>query len=44
MVDRGVPKMKAVVALSCRLTRLLYALARDQRCYSARPPANQQAA
>jgi len=38
MVDRGVPKMKAVVALSCRLTRLLYALARDQRCYSAQPP------
>lgn len=38
LVDRGVPRIKAVVATSCRLVRLLYALVRDQRCYGEQPP------
>jgi len=38
LVRRGKPKPVALVALSCRLVRLLYALVRDGRCYSAEPP------
>ena len=38
LVRRGKPKPVALVALSCRLVRLLYALVRDGRCYSAQPP------
>lgn len=35
LVDRGTPKPKALVALSCRLVRIMYALVRDGRCVSA---------
>ena len=42
LVRRGKPKPVALVALCCRLVRLLYALVRDGRCYSPRPPANNQ--
>jgi len=38
LLRRGKPKMVAVIALSCRLVRLLYALVRDGRRYSERPP------
>jgi transposase len=38
LVDRGVPKVKALIAIACKLTRLLFALVRDGRCYSAQPP------
>ena len=38
MLRRGKPKPVALVALCCRLVRLLYALVRDGRCYSAQPP------
>lgn len=43
LVERGVPKMKAVTALSCKLVRLLYALVRDGRCYAEQPPERQAA-
>lgn len=43
LVERGVPKMKALTALSCKLVRLLYALVRDGRCYTAQPPERQAA-
>ena len=39
LLRRGKPKPVALVALCCRLVRLLYALVRDGRCYSAQPPA-----
>jgi transposase len=38
MVDRGMPKPKALVALCCRLVRIMYALVRDGRCFSSAPP------
>jgi len=38
MLRRGKPKPVALVALCCRLVRLLYALVRDGRCYSVQPP------
>ncbi len=38
LVERGKPKNVALTAISCRLVRLLYALVRDGRCYSERPP------
>jgi transposase len=38
LLRRGKPKPVALIALSCRLVRLLYALVRDGRCYSERPP------
>jgi transposase len=38
LVERGKPKNVALTAVCCRLVRLLYALARDGRCYSERPP------
>jgi len=37
LVRRGKPKLVALVALSCRLVRLLYALVRDGRYYSTLP-------
>ena len=44
LLRRGKPKPVALIALCCRLVRLLYALVRDGRCYSAQPPErNQQA-
>jgi transposase len=42
MLLRGKPKPVALVALCCRLVRLLYALVRDGRCYSAQPPEKNQ--
>jgi transposase len=42
LLRRGKPKPVALVALCCRLVRLLYALVRDGRCYSPRPPDNNQ--
>ncbi len=39
LLRRGKPKPVALVALCCRLVRLLYALVRDGRGYSTRPPA-----
>jgi transposase len=38
LVERGKPKTVALTAVCCRLVRLLYALARDGRCYSECPP------
>jgi transposase len=38
MVDRGTPKPKALVALSCRIVRIMYALVRDGRCFSVQAP------
>ena len=38
LVERGKPKPVALTAVCCRLVRLLYALVRDGRCYSERPP------
>jgi len=38
LLRRGKPKPVALVALCCRLVRLLYALVRDGRCYSPQPP------
>jgi len=38
LVDRGTPKPKALVALSCRLVRIMYALVRDGRCFSVQIP------
>jgi transposase len=38
LVARGKPKTVALTAVCCRLVRLLYALARDERCYSECPP------
>lgn len=38
LLRRGKPKPVALIAVSCRLVRLLYALVRDGRCYSERPP------
>jgi len=38
LVERGKPKTLALTAVCCRLVRLLYALVRDGRCYSERPP------
>ena len=38
LVARGKPKTVALTAICCRLVRLLYALVRDGRCYSERPP------
>jgi len=42
LLRRGKPKPVALVALCCRLVRLLYALVRDGRCYSAQPPERNQ--
>ena len=42
LVRRGKPKPVALVALCCRLVRLLYALVRDGRCYSPQPPDRNQ--
>jgi transposase len=42
LVRRGKPKPVALIALCCRLVRLLYALVRDGRCYSPRPPDKNQ--
>ena len=42
LVRRGKPKPVALIALCCRLVRLLYALVRDGRCYSAQPPDKNQ--
>jgi transposase len=42
LLRRGKPKPVALVALCCRLVRLLYALVRDGRCYSAQPPDRNQ--
>ncbi|HTW90733.1 MAG TPA: IS110 family transposase [bacterium] len=42
LLRRGKPKPVALVALCCRLVRLLYALVRDGRCYSPRPLGNNQ--
>jgi transposase len=39
LLRRGKPKPVALVALCCRLVRLLYALVRDGRGYSTQPPA-----
>ena len=44
LLRRGKPKPVALVALCCRLVRLLYALVRDGRCYSAQPPDKNQPA
>lgn len=44
LVNRGVPKPKALVALSCRLMRIMYALTRDRRCFSNEAPPRTQAA
>ncbi len=38
LLRRGKPKPVALIAVCCRLVRLLYALVRDGRCYSAQPP------
>ena len=38
LLQRGKPKPVALIAVCCRLVRLLYALVRDGRCYSAQPP------
>ncbi len=38
LLRRGKPKPVALIAWCCRLVRLLYALVRDGRCDSARPP------
>lgn len=38
LVDRGTPKPKALVALSCRLVRIMYALVRDGRRFSVEVP------
>jgi transposase len=38
LVERGKPKNVALTAVCCRLVRLLYALVRDGRLYSERPP------
>ena len=38
LVERGKPKTVALTAVCCRLVRLLYALVRDERCFSERPP------
>ena len=38
LLRRGKPKPVALTALCCRLVRLLYALVRDGRSYSAQPP------
>lgn len=38
LLERGKPKNVALTAVCCRLVRLLYALVRDGRCYSERPP------
>jgi transposase len=40
LLRRGKPKPVALIALCCRLVRLLYALVRDGRCYCAQPPDN----
>jgi transposase len=42
LLRRGKPKPVALIALCCRLVRLLYALVRDGRCYSAQPPEKNQ--
>ena len=42
MLRRGKPKPVALVALCCRLVRLLYALVRDGRRYSPQPPDKNQ--
>lgn len=42
LLRRGKPKPVALIALCCRLVRLLYALVRDGRCYSPQPPARNQ--
>ena len=42
LLQRGKPKPVALVAVCCRLVRLLYALVRDGRCYSAQPPERNQ--
>jgi len=42
LLRRGKPKPVALIALCCRLVRLLYALVRDGRCYSPRPPDKNQ--
>ena len=44
LLRRGKPKPVALIALCCRLVRLLYALVRDGRCYSAQPPENNRQA
>jgi transposase len=44
MVNRGVPKPKALVALSCRVMRIMYALVRDRRCFTDQTPGRTQAA
>jgi len=44
LLRRGKPKPVALIALCCRLVRLLYALVRDGRCYSAQPPERNQPA
>jgi hypothetical protein len=33
MLERGMPKIKALVAISRKLLRVMYALARDQEMY-----------
>ena len=38
LIARGKPKNVALTAVCCRLVRLLFALVRDGRCYSERPP------
>jgi transposase len=42
LLQRGKPKPVALIAVCCRLVRLLYALARDGRCYGAQPPVRNQ--
>jgi transposase len=42
LVKRGKPKQVALVAIACRLLRLLYALVRDGRACGSRPPENGQ--
>jgi transposase len=44
MVNRAVPKPKALVALSCRVMRIMYALVRDRRCFTDQTPDKTQAA
>ena len=37
LVEKGKPKVKALIAVACKLVRVLFALVRDGRCYVARP-------
>lgn len=44
LIDRGILRMKALIAVACKIVRLMYSLARDEREYSEEYPTLRRAA